>query len=169
LDGASAPERRINARPVLDWSPVGSSDHAEGKDLQTTLRTGGVVIGMLMGLRDGVPLIVFPGNCREMATEARSTVDMTAIPIGSQVAILFEDGDEARPLIIGRIISPRGQPEVQFDSERVTITAERALELRVGQASLIMHADGRITLRGTRVTSQASGANRIRGGSVHLN
>ena len=137
--------------------------------MTTTQRTDGVVIGMLMGLRNGVPHIVFPGNCREIATEARSTVDLTDVPVGSQVAILFEDGDEERPLIIGRIVSPTGQPEVRDDPGRVTFTAERTLEFRVGKASLIMHADGRITLRGTRVTSQASGANRIRGGSVHLN
>jgi hypothetical protein len=142
---------------------------AEGNVLGTKQRTGGVVIGMLMGLRDGTPLIVFPGNRREIATEARSTVDLTSVPTGSQVAIVFEDCDEERPLIIGRIISPRGQPEAPDAPGRMTFTAERTLEFRVGQASLIMHADGRITLRGTRVTSQASGANRIRGGSVHLN
>ena len=34
---------------------------------------------------------------------------------------------------------------------------------------MIMEKDGHITIRGTYVTSHASAANRIRGGSVNLN
>ena len=63
---------------------------------------------------------------------------------------------------------PERAPKVSQELERTTITADDTIELRVGQASLVMHADGRITLRATRVISQASRANRIRGGSVRL-
>ena len=49
------------------------------------------------------------------------------------------------------------------------MTGGERIELRCGRASLIMEKDGRITLRGTRVVSHASGTNRIRGGSVQLN
>jgi hypothetical protein len=51
----------------------------------------------------------------------------------------------------------------------VKITGEERLELRCGKATIIMEKDGHITIRGTYVTSHASAANRIRGGSVNLN
>ena len=55
------------------------------------------------------------------------------------------------------------------DGERVRVTAAERIELRFGKASIIMEKDGRITIRGSYVTSHASATNRVRGGSVHLN
>ena len=49
------------------------------------------------------------------------------------------------------------------------VEAAEKLELRCGKASLVMTADGRITVRGRNLVSHASESNRIRGGSVHLN
>jgi hypothetical protein len=59
--------------------------------------------------------------------------------------------------------------EVIRDGKRVVITAEERIELRCGLASIILEKDGRVTIRGSQLTSQASGTNRIRGGAVHLN
>ena len=55
------------------------------------------------------------------------------------------------------------------DGETVRVDAESRLELRCGKASIIMESDGRITVRGSKLVSQASGSNLIRGGSVKLN
>ena len=60
-------------------------------------------------------------------------------------------------------------PQVVRDGERVRITGEERIELRCGKATILMEKDGRITIRGTFVTSQASATNRIRGGSIDLN
>ena len=49
------------------------------------------------------------------------------------------------------------------------LTADERIELRCGKSTIIMEKDGRITIRGTNVTSHASAANRIRGGSIDLN
>jgi hypothetical protein len=81
---------------------------------------------------------------------------------------MFEEGDPSRPLVLGRLLEPAG-PEVLRDGERVRVTASERIELRVGKASIIMEKDGRITIRGSYVTSHASATNRVRGGSVHLN
>ena len=135
-------------------------------------RIEGVAIGVLMGLEDGVPLVVFPGNPREAAIRARSLAALDYGMIGAEVALLFEGGDPERPLIVGRIVEPGRKPlapQVFSDGERVRVTAGERIELRVGKASLIMEKDGRITIRGTYLTSHASAANRIRGGSVNLN
>jgi hypothetical protein len=138
----------------------------------TLERIEGVVIGVLMGFDDGRPLVVFAGNPRAAAVPARSLAELDYAAIGAEVALLFEAGDPARPLIVGRIVDPaRRQPApvVLRDGERVRVTADERIELRVGKASIVMEKDGRITIRGTYLTSHASAANRIRGGSVNLN
>ena len=67
------------------------------------------------------------------------------------------------------LVTPPRLTEVSQDGEAVHITAERELVLTCGDASIRMTSDGRITLRGERIVSHAKGANRVRGGSVHLN
>lgn len=139
---------------------------------ETLERVDGVVIGVLIGFADGVPLVIYAGNPRDAAAPARSLAALGHAQIGSEVALLFEEGDPGRPLVIGCVVDPgrpRGAPVVLRDGEHVRVTAAERIELRVGKASLIMEKDGRITLRGSYVTSHASAAMRIRGGSVNLN
>jgi Domain of unknown function (DUF6484) len=139
---------------------------------EVTERIEGVVIGLLLGFDAGVPLVVFPGNPRDVALRARSLAELTPAMVGSEVALLFEGGDALQPLIVGRIVDPARRspsPTVVRDGERVQITAQERIELRCGKATIIMEKDGHITIRGTYVTSHASAANRIRGGSVNLN
>ncbi len=90
---------------------------------------------------------------------------------GCDVALLFEEGDPRRPLIVGRIVDPLRKPapaEIVSDGER-SWSPPRRLELRCGKARIVMEKDGHITIRGTYLVSHASAANRIRGGSVNLN
>ncbi|WP_434725255.1 DUF6484 domain-containing protein [Mesorhizobium sp. RIZ17] len=135
-------------------------------------RIDGVVIGLLIGFENGAPLVVFVGNPRETAVAARSLTELDLSAIGSELALLFEGGDPMRPLVVGRIIDPAPKSkelEVIRDGKRVVITAEERIELRCGLASIILEKNGRVTIRGSQLTSQASGTNRIRGGAVHLN
>jgi hypothetical protein len=135
-------------------------------------RIEGVVIGIFLGFGEDAPLVVFPGNPQETAIPARSLTELTSAMIGAEVALLFQEGDPKRPLIVGRIVEPARKStvaQVVRDGERVTITGDERVELRCGKATIIMEKDGRITIRGTYVTSHASATNRIRGGSVNLN
>jgi Domain of unknown function (DUF6484) len=132
----------------------------------------GVVIGLVLGFQDAAPLIVFPGNPSEQAIVARSLVRLSAEDVGREVALLFEDGARDRPLIMGRLVEPvrdDAAPVVVADGQMLRLVAKERIELRVGKSSLIMEADGRITIRGTDLVSHASRSNRIRGGSVNLN
>jgi uncharacterized protein involved in type VI secretion and phage assembly len=91
---------------------------------------------------------------------------------GTEVALLFEDGDRARPLILGRLLKPArddAAPLVVADGQMLRLTAKERIELRVGKASIVMEADGHITIRGTDLVSHAARSNRIRGGSINLN
>ncbi|MBZ9810871.1 MULTISPECIES: DUF6484 domain-containing protein [unclassified Mesorhizobium] len=136
-------------------------------------RIDGVVIGIFLGFDDaGSPLVIFPGNPHETALPARSLTGLTSDMVGSEVALLFQEGDPVKPLIVGRVVDPARKtvaPHVVRDGERVRVIGEERIELRCGKATILMEKDGRITIRGTYVTSQASATNRIRGGSIDLN
>ena len=127
------------------------------------IRIDGVMIGLLAGFEDGRPLVSFGGE----ALPARSLAALDAAMIGVEVAVLFEEGDPTRALIVGRLME--AGPVVVRDGARVRVTAGERIELRVGKASIVLEKDGRITIRGSYVTSHASATNRVRGGSVHLN
>lgn len=138
----------------------------------TKERIEGVVIGVFLGFDDDGPLVVFPGNPQETALRARSLAELSQEMVGQQVALLFEEGDPLRPLIVGKIVEPKHSPsalQMSRDGERVRITAEESIELQCGSSKIILEKDGRIVIRGVRLTSQASGANNIRGGSINLN
>ena len=118
--------------------------------------------------------VVFPAIPRKLRLPARSLCrTRSSEMVGAEVALLFEDGDPSQPLIVGRIVNPATAsataPQVVRDGELVHIVGDERIELRCGKAIIIMEKDGHITIRGTYVTSHASAANRIRGGSVNLN
>ena len=138
----------------------------------TKIANDGVVIGMLMGFDGDQPMVVFSGNETDSAIAARSTTHLDYEMIGTEVALMFEDGDKARPLIIGRIVTPARQkssPKVVSDGELVSIKADKKMELRCGKASIILHEDGQVTVRGTNILSQSTGRNSLLGGSINLN
>ncbi|TGQ05661.1 DUF6484 domain-containing protein [Mesorhizobium sp. M2E.F.Ca.ET.219.01.1.1] len=135
-------------------------------------RIEGVIIGIFLGFDGDCPLVVFPGNPHETALPARSLAHLSSDMIGAEVALLFQNGDPEQPLIVGRILGSAQvlKPlEVTRDGEVMRIVARQRIELRCGKATIIMEKDGRITIRGSYLTSHASATNRIRGGSVNLN
>jgi len=133
----------------------------------------GVVIGVLTGISvAGEPLVAYPGNPGEDAVLARTTTGLGAGDLGVEVALMFEGGDAARPLVIGRILRPGADappPAVPGDDERVEVTAARELVLRCGKASITLTRAGKILLRGGYIFSRSTGVNKLKGGSIQLN
>lgn len=146
------------------------------KRANTPTRIDGVVIGVLMGFDDGgMPLVVFAGNPVDQAVPARTTARLEPDHIGSDVALLFEQGDPERPLVMGRILHPEVElaadqlVQVSVDDQRLELKAEREIVLRCGKASITLTRAGKILLRGAYLFSRSSGVNKIKGGSVQLN
>lgn len=54
-----------------------------------------------------------------------------------------------------------GGPEFRVEGD--------CLRIAFGEASIELHRDGRIILRGTHIASYSSGANKMRGTSIELN
>ncbi|NIA00923.1 hypothetical protein F2P46_35275 [Massilia sp. CCM 8734] len=105
---------------------------------------------------------------------ARSISPLDPSNIGQSLALGFEGGDPMQPIILGVMLAAPVPPapastDALLDGDRVVLTAEREIELRCGEAALILSADGRIQLRGTYITSHASATQRILGGSVNIN
>jgi len=141
----------------------------------------GVVIGRIHGVTEsGQPLIALPNFLGGQQLSARSLVQIEVGQIGSDVAVVFPEGEPDRPLVLGVVQGPapaaRSRREqasqtisVQADGERFLLTAEREVVLRCGKASISLTADGNVLIRGAYVLSRASGTNRIRGGNVQIN
>ena len=136
----------------------------------------GVTIGFIADLDlDGCPRVIVPGG-DDTPLRARALCVVQAAERGRQCALMFENADPRQPLILGllqhpvlSLYSPDGDVAVQRNGEELVLQAETAIELRCGDASLRLSADGRVELRGATVISHATGLNRIRGASIKLN
>ena len=133
-----------------------------------------VVVGRLVRLDEAGVEVQHPGN-HHGPVPARSTVPLAENQVGQEVALMFEDGNPDRPIIVGvlqaaLVSRPEAKPiRAKVDAETLTIIAEKEIVLECGQASIILTRDGKIQPRGTYLLSRSSGVNRIQGGSVELN
>jgi hypothetical protein len=136
-----------------------------------------VVIGQVVGVTaTGAPLVTFashPGP-EPVATMATASYDDA---IGRSVALMFLNGDPARPLALG-LITPAaetssgveaGAPLGHEPVERLTLSATREIVLECGRASLVLTRAGKVLLRGAYLSLRSSGMNRITGASVQIN
>ena len=108
-------------------------------------------------------------------------VQLTQQDIGRQLVLGFENGSIDNPIILGLMYQSSEtsstephirstQPlHIEQNGERTVIAATEELELRCGEAVIVLRADGHIQLRGEYITSHASAGQRIRGGSVQIN
>jgi hypothetical protein len=130
-----------------------------------------VVIGRLVGeAEDGAPLVDFPGNPAGVPVPALATARYDLAPEEAAVALIFVDGDRARPLAIGLITPPEPrEPEVAVPEERLTLTATREIVLQCGRASIVLTRAGKVLVRGAYLSLRSSGMQRITGASVHIN
>ncbi len=93
---------------------------------------------------------------------------------GRQVVLLFERGDPRRPVIVGWVqelpaADPPERRYVRVDGRVLVLEGQQEVELRCGEASILLHRDGRIELRGRTILSEAREMQRIRGAAVRIN
>ena len=138
-------------------------------------------IGILISVNDaGEGYVDFPGN----VLGPRKASWAINISLGqaqkhahdvTPVVLLLEDSEPLRPVIVGvvrdRLPSEELARPVQVtrEDQRLVLEAEGELVLRCGNSSVTLRKDGKIVVRGTDVTSRASGTNKIKGASIRLN
>lgn len=117
---------------------------------------------------------------------ARMTATVSARPaaalLGREALAVFEANDPDRPILldvvgpaegfadeIGLQVDEDEDLDARVDGREVIIRAEQRLELRCGKASIIIDADGKISIKGAQLYNRAIGPIRIKGGHVDIN
>ncbi len=162
------------------------SPRKSGRTRRRPLSHGEVIVGTLAGINDGgQPLVRHPLDPSGRIRLARTTVPVRAEHVDREVVLAFEAGDLTRPIVLGILLRPEegvrvdprgeastvGRPIVPGtpDAVPLTLTAQDALILRCGKASITLTRAGKVLVRGTYLLSRSSGVNRIKGWSVQIN
>ena len=139
--------------------------------MELSTRVEGVVVGRVSGLDDSGRIRVQVAGGSGRGRLARSLVPLEPVHVGREVVLAFEDGDVAKPIILGLVLAPGPSPKVraQVDGESILIDGRKEIVLRCGKASITLTKAGKVLIRGAYVLSRSSGVNRIKGGSVQIN
>jgi hypothetical protein len=128
-----------------------------------------VVIGRIVSVgEDGAPLVDFAGNPAGEPVKALATARYDDVACGASVALMFVEGDRARPLAIGVVSQPE-EASAAAPSETLTFTAAREIVLQCGRASIVLTRAGKVLVRGAYLSLRSSGMQRITGASVQIN
>jgi hypothetical protein len=155
---------------------------------KVSVKVGRLVLG---SAPEGL-VVDFEGNAsgplaaRSLVTPDRVSID-AAVANRQPVVLLFENGDPRLPIVVGlfpvdpgaalfgsllnpsRAVAPAQPTEARIDGKRVVLEGKDEIVLKCGDASITLKRDGKLILRGAYVETQATGVNRIKGGSVKIN
>ena len=122
---------------------------------------------------EGRPLVDFQGNTSGPvpAKIAVSETELAGLIEGAEILLVFENNDLSQAIIIGRIRDrlPSNGIEISIRGRRVVVDADEEVELRCGDAKLLITREGKIIVLGNDVLSRARRRNRIKGGTVNIN
>ena len=110
--------------------------------------------------------------------QALSTVGLAPGDAGAAIVVAFERGEARHPVIVGRLQPPHTETppaadaarvHANVDGERVVLQARERIELRCGDASIVLTRAGKVLINGNYVLSRSRGANRVKGAYVGIN
>lgn len=153
-----------------------SSEEAENfledvvRHTEKTAQVNGIVVGTLVHRDEArMPFVDFSMNPTGHPLPARTTVELKEDHDGRDVALMFEQNDVRKPIIIGLMHVPSSTVEVAVDGAVQEVTAEKELLLRCGKSSILLRQDGKIIIKGENILSRARMTNKVKGGSIQLN
>ena len=193
MDNVAQKSAKFNAAKIREGESP-SSDAESGADimqsvlskpskrvsgeLARTRQIEGVVIGTLADEgNDGQPMVRYPGIPGGEAIAAISTEKITEKDLGRDVALSFIEGDPALPVILGLVQTVESEEkaktdndvDVHLDGRKLTLTADKEIVLKCGEASITLTRAGKIVVKGAYLSNHSTGVNRIKGGSVQIN
>lgn len=139
------------------------------------------VTGHLAGVDDeGRVLFVAEGSTRAIPVAIGMPLSDAAIVEAASRqarALVSRTGDPSEKLVLVGLVrdrvrvdaAKRGGLDATVDGEVVRIEAAERIELVCGKASIVLEADGHVTISGTHVVSASRGPNKIKGTTVSLN
>jgi len=161
-------ETAKSQEPTLaeEWPPL-----PEPEKPQTAIN--GVIIGTVDAVDSSAELtvrVVYPGMPGCDAIPARLLCS-SVLEEDSEVALLFEEGDPSKPLIVGPIQNPvvKAQADSAEIPEVLNLKAKEKITLTCGRSTITLTKSGKILTRGAYVSSRSSGANKVKGASVQIN
>ncbi|MGJ7504624.1 DUF6484 domain-containing protein [Variovorax sp. ZT5P49] len=104
--------------------------------------------------------------------QALSTVGLAPGDAGAAIVVAFEQGEVRHPVIVGRVQPPRTESpalDARVDGERVVLQGRERIELRCGEASIVLTRAGKVLINGNYVLTRSRGANRVKGAYVGIN
>jgi hypothetical protein len=105
--------------------------------------------------------------------QALSTVGLAPGDAGAAIVVAFEQGEVRHPVIVGRVLPLRTETasalDARVDGERVVLQARERIELRCGEASIVLTRAGKVLINGNYVLTRSRGANRVKGAYVGIN
>ena len=141
---------------LIDWTKLGGE---------------GVTVATFSGFNESDQFLVALTDELEPIA-ALSTLRLTESEIGNQVVVAFERNKVRSPVIIG-LLQDRKQsvkPSIfKLDGERLVLKAEREIEFRCGDASIVLTKAGKVLIKGNYVLTRSRGANKIKGAYVDIN
>jgi Domain of unknown function (DUF6484) len=163
IDSAEANRERNQTR--LSETAVNS---CEGLDTGWEVVTGAIV-GVIGSAK---ALVRIARAALSVDIAARTVVSLSEKDVGKQVVLAFENGDLAKPVILGVIKTAENDGRklsVVADGDKFVVAAEREIELRCGEASITLTRAGKVLIKGEYVLTRAKGLNRIKGAAVSIN
>lgn len=149
---------KVESAPVITGHLAGIDD--EGRVLFVPEQGGGPAFPVAIGvaISDGV-LIPAARNQQRALVVRTSETPPRFVLIGLVRERVAATARDAAP----------GQLEVKLDGETLRLTADREIELRCGNASLVLRQSGRVELKGAYVVTSSRGPMKIKGGTVEIN
>lgn len=137
----------------------------------TKLGGEGVSVATFAGFNDKDQFLVALSDELE-PTPALSTIRLDETEIGNKIVVAYERNKVRSPIIIGRLQERKStstQSTLKLDGERLVFKAEREIELRCGEASIVLTKAGKVLIKGNYVLSRSRGANKLKGAYVDIN
>jgi Domain of unknown function (DUF6484) len=173
---ASSHTDLLDKQPTLEEIIELQGKKKSAECLPMRQNVNGALTGTLSGLEDSdTPIVRFVEEGMEHVSPARSLVPLSSSDVGRGVLLIFERNDILRPIVAGMF--QRGSTaaiagrriELLADGETLTITADKQVVLKCGDASITLTREGKVLIRGTYILNRSSGVNKIKGGSVQIN
>ena len=143
---------------------------------------GDLIIGQFVGLDEQQrALITSPCHPHPVVAQAIVSINDDPLLLSGNNVILFMGGEI--PIIMG-FIADTLTPEypsssgllgdvltssLHVDGKKVNLQAQNEIVLQCGKSSLSLSRNGKVTIKGTNITTRSSGANKIKGANVQVN